>query len=348
MVDWNKFFQIKEQAYLGDDIIPDLNADKMLPELFEKNPFNAKMKIFMNDKTRLLGIIHEDFQVEGKKTAQFGYFDSFDDEASCQEIFGEFEAWAKSEGASFILGPMNFSTYLSCKVRLNDFENKPFLGEPYNKEYYAKLLSACGLEVTKEYYSMKLERFPDNYRAHVAKKLDMNAYESVQDFQIHKFSEKLYKEYFKEFYLFIDQTFKLKSYYHQIPSEIFFQLYGNITRLLDTNASRIIIGPDGHLAAFSWLFPDYSEFHGETDISFETHFPKLKQKTLQFKTVGVHPKYRNLNLFGFLLKDLISYSDENYDFVQACNLEVGGATDIYSSVFNNGHKTNYALFGKKI
>lgn len=360
MENLNSFFQLRKDIYNGDAFFPS-NIDNDLEELFQKNPFNAKLKIFMNNSTRLLGIIHENFEVEGEKTAMFGYFDSFDDQQSCQEVFLDFEQWAKEQGAKAVLGPMNFSTYLPYRIRLNNFDTIPFAGEPYNKPYYQKLLQGSGYQICQRYYSLKADRFPEAYRGYIGEKDKANEFSELREFSIHSISEELFQQYFKEFCFFIDQTFKLNAYYQKIPEKLFFKLYHNIPRYLDPNASRMILDKDGHVAAFTWLFPDFSALSGKSstlsgkpndqqmaDISYKTHFDQLKKKNLLIKSVGVHPKYRKLNLFGFLMKDTISYADEHYDSIQACNMQEGGVTAKYCSAFHTDNRTDYALFSKKL
>ena len=56
MENLNSFFQLRKDIYKGDTFFPS-NIDNDFEELFQKNPFNAKLKIFINNSTRLLGII---------------------------------------------------------------------------------------------------------------------------------------------------------------------------------------------------------------------------------------------------------------------------------------------------
>lgn len=347
MINWDTFFSLAKRVYQDDPFFKE-EPCSFIQQLIEDNPFGAQIKVFQNSSSRLVGIIHKNFNVNDEKTAMFGFFEALDNDQDVKECFDQFEVWCCEKGINNVIGPINFSTFLPYRIRLNDFDRRPFSGEPYNKSYYSELLKKCGYEITQSYTSYKDKGFPDSFRLHIDEKKKAEEFLTLKGFSLHQVTEEMFKKHLQEFFFFVDATFKMNAYYHKIPDELFFSLYKGVAKKLDPNASLMVLDPDGKLAGFSWLFPDYSELKEREEASFKEHFDQLKNKTLLIKSVGVHPKYRQLNIFGYLMQKVVEYTDKNYSSLMACNMQDGGVTEKYTSAFQSFGKTQYALFTKKL
>jgi len=316
----NKFFLLPQVIY-KDDPYYQQESEQEIRQLIEENLFDVKMFEYTNDLTRGLGIIRE-----GDDTALFGYFETLNDTNGAKDFFNKLESWATQNGVTKIIGPINFTTYLGYRIKLNHFDKKPFLGEPYNKDYYQKILEEAGYSIDQYYHSYRATDFPDEYYKY-SKLIKEN---NSTGFSVEKLDVNVWGKYIKEFYSFIDQTFKLNKFYYPIPARVFDLYYGvRFGEMIDSNMSRVIFDNKGRVAAFTLMF-------------------KEGQGTMLIKTVGVHPKYQKNNLFNLLLADILGTFKENYNEVIACLVQQGGITDNYIKTFHTANKTNYACFSKQL
>ncbi|MDR2976065.1 MAG: hypothetical protein LBV19_01965 [Streptococcaceae bacterium] len=83
----------------------------------------------------------------------FGYFESLDNRDAVLQLFSEIEKIAEQGGYKRIIGPIDCSFWIKYRLKTDHFENRPYIGEPYNRSYYLNLLENCGLSVSERYLS---------------------------------------------------------------------------------------------------------------------------------------------------------------------------------------------------
>jgi len=74
----------------------------------------------------------------------FGLFESVDDQAVADALFGAAAAWLRLRGLRVIRGPMNLSTNDECGLLVDGFTTPPVVMMPHNPPYYAGLVERAG------------------------------------------------------------------------------------------------------------------------------------------------------------------------------------------------------------
>ncbi len=87
------------------------------------------------------------------KTAYFGFFECVDDKKVAKYVFDNAEQFAKENDCNKIVGPVDASFWIKYRLKINQFDSRPYTGEPYNKEYYFNLFKDNGYEVCDHYTS---------------------------------------------------------------------------------------------------------------------------------------------------------------------------------------------------
>lgn len=85
-----------------------------------------------------------------ESTAFFGFFESVNDPAVSGRLLGAVRAWAREQGMTRLLGPMNPSINEECGLLVEGFDAPPVVMMTYNPAYYADLLAAAGLRPCKD------------------------------------------------------------------------------------------------------------------------------------------------------------------------------------------------------
>lgn len=93
-----------------------------------------------------------------EKMGIWGFFDCLNDQEAAGGLFEAAEKWLKSQGMSFIRGPLNPSTNYEIGLLVDGYEHPPVLMMPWNFPYYADLVEAHGYSKEKDLLSMRITR----------------------------------------------------------------------------------------------------------------------------------------------------------------------------------------------
>lgn len=344
------FFELPKKIY-KDDFFYFGESKEFICSLIENHQEKANIHIELNKSSRAVGFIYNDSPVGESKVAYFGFFETLNEPEDCKELFNNLEKWARKQKATKLIGPIDFSTFFRYRIRINHFENKPFTGEPYNKSYYATLLEENGFSHQQLYRTYKNHNLTDKFHNYIADKDSKIKHSNkLKDFEVIPLTEELWMKHLPHFFTFIDEAFKLNNYYYPIDKDLFFEIYGqNFGKRLCPKTSKIVLDPKNEIAAFMANFPDYSEIIlDKPNYSYEKNYQDLKVRSLLIKSVGVHPKYRGMNIFNYMLADMPQTIAENYSEVRACLVQVGGITEKYTRTFHSKNPTEYAVFAKEL
>lgn len=103
----------------------------------------------------------------GAHTAFFYLFDTVDEQAVTDALFGAAADWARARGLDRIWGPKGFSALDGQGILIEGFEHRPAMGIPYNYPYYSALLEEAGFEKALDLNSFYMARgqftFPERY-----------------------------------------------------------------------------------------------------------------------------------------------------------------------------------------
>ena len=86
----------------------------------------------------------------------FGMFECVQDTEVSNLLLNAAEQWCQSKHLNRIRGPLNLSINHECGLLVENFEDSPVLGIPYNPPYYADLFHHWGLEKIKDLISLDL------------------------------------------------------------------------------------------------------------------------------------------------------------------------------------------------
>jgi hypothetical protein len=216
-----------------------------------------------------------------------GVFESFNDTKAVNLLVEKSAEFFKNNGITRILAPMNGSIWSDYRFMTKGFEDKPFLGEVYNKPYYESLFENCGFTVAKRWTSTfvdDLNSFPENVKR-ITKPASLD-YSGLNIRQIENFDNdilllhKLIMNSFSGFYAFTPLT-----------EEEFVKKYSVLKKVYDKKAIRLVFdksNPDELLSA-ALAFPNFQtplDYIRKTADSYIF----LYLATLQKDGVSVNPR----------------------------------------------------------
>jgi hypothetical protein len=105
-------------------------------------------------KARLAIYFNPDLHYDGKFSACFGKYECVNEDEVSKLILNHTLGYCKENGAEFVIGPMNGSTWEDYRFSLNhDFPN--FFLEPYHHLYYNEQFAGFGFKPIANYHSLK-------------------------------------------------------------------------------------------------------------------------------------------------------------------------------------------------
>ena len=160
-----RFLRVSHQIYRHDPLwVAPLLID-LRDQFSDRNPFfaHAEMQLWVaerggQDVGRIAGIVDRNHQeVHQDAAAGFGYFESTDDPAVSQALFGAVERWSRERGMRRLLGPLNPSTNNECGLLVEGFETPAVLMMTYNPAYYERLVVREGFVKVKDLLAFQFE-----------------------------------------------------------------------------------------------------------------------------------------------------------------------------------------------
>lgn len=176
-----RFLNVSYAIYNGDPHwVAPLLVD--LQKVFtDANPLfqHAKMQLWVasnkgQDVGRIAAILDDRFPItEGKSTAFFGFFECVDEASVASALFAKAYAWARSQGAQRLLGPMNPTSNDECGLLVHGFDSPPVFMMTYNPNYYVQLLESEGFVKAKDLlaYMIDLSRIPMDRLTRIGQKV---------------------------------------------------------------------------------------------------------------------------------------------------------------------------------
>ncbi len=175
-----KFIDFPHDLYRQDPhYVPELyiaQRDLLSPD---KHPFHrhSRVQLFLayDGQNRVTGRIaailnrnHNAFH--GTTDGFFGFFDCINEPDTATRLVEAAAGWVKAQGATTLIGPVNFSTNETCGLLISGYDSPPVVMMPYNAPYYRDLLEGAGLakkidlvayQITRQTYSDKARRMLD-------------------------------------------------------------------------------------------------------------------------------------------------------------------------------------------
>jgi GNAT superfamily N-acetyltransferase len=89
-------------------------------------------------------------ETHGDQVGFFGFFESIEDQAVADALFGAAATWCRTLGHDVLRGPASFSVNDECGLLVDGFETPPALMMPHNPRYYIRLLEQAGFTKAKD------------------------------------------------------------------------------------------------------------------------------------------------------------------------------------------------------
>ena len=260
--------------------------------------------------------------VDGRPSAFFGYWETTGNSLANEMLFHEAKAWARGQGAEQLYGPINFTTHGAYRLLLDAEPGfRPFVGEPYNPPAYLALVASYGFRIARRYITqtntapLKSERI-DAARARL---LDAGYTLACLDGD-------RWRALLPELKPLTDLVFARNFAFTSISYESFTRGYGEVVaRRLCARTSMLAYGPDGDIAGFVLVYPDYGPLViqsagpnriAPSALSFAEHAPLLEargERTGIVRTIGVAPAHRGRGLSNALGAAVLASGREYYD-----------------------------------
>ncbi len=258
-----------------------------------------------------------------------GNYESVNDANISSALLSHIEKEARENGARFLIGPMNGSTWDSYRFSLHHAYKNFFL-EPYHHLYYNQQFIDSGFTIIAKYFSsidttLKFDEPDVVVRENELKSAGV----FFRTIQLNDYENEL-----KKLYLFNTITFKNNVLYTPLFEEAFIKKYSEAKNFIDEDF--VILAEDEQHQVIGYFFCI-------EDIL------NTQQKSLIIKTIARHPdkKWKGL---GHVIGNMIYKKavEKNYkSIIHAFMNEAGTSTAISKDFFGNVYK-NYALYGKKI
>ena len=336
----NAFFEVPATVYQQLPFRPHEEA-AAIRQLFEQEAARNDILVYTADnQLRLVGIFPQ-----GSSTAYFGYWETTNDIALNQAAFAQLRTAAQQRGYTKLQGPLNFNTYHAYRLRLGATPSwGQFDKEPANPEYYPALLEQLGFTPALTFESRLIE--PQTMPAFYQDKATLLAALHHLPYDFIALNATTWQQHESELFELVHQVFSANPAYQPIPKAQFELLYNAeyAAKLCPHTSVLLRERSQGRLVALSLCHPNYAALHlGSKPPVFARDYPRLPQKTLLAKTVGVHPDFRNQQLMNCLGAYGMVGFRELYEQVIFCLMR----SDNFSLHFTDGlpaEVARYALF----
>ena len=156
-----------------------------------------------------------------KDEAYVGFFEAFDNKNAVKQLFSTIEEDLKKISIRKIIGPVDSSFWINYRMKVDNFDEEIYVGEPYNKEYYYDLFKENGYNVYKTWTSNIYEiknkyydpqKYRNRYEEFIQKGYKITSPKNKEEFEeSFKIAYKLIMELYKDFPLF--KNISEKDYY---------------------------------------------------------------------------------------------------------------------------------------
>ncbi|MBN1525633.1 MAG: hypothetical protein JW904_14235 [Spirochaetales bacterium] len=284
-----------------------------------------------------------------KQTGFIGLFEAVHDLEAASILLDAAIEYLREQGAAYVWGPVNFSTWENYRFLTGEAKHAPFYGEPYNPPYYPEMFAANGFKKIKTYYSHLItdnQQVLHSEQIH-RERFDKNNY-TIRPIQLGRFEHELHI-----LYGISASAFRFNFGYTEKSFAGFRAQYIKLRPFIEKE--NILIAEDAHgtPAGYAFTFRDNADairrMNGSLDIFSKIKFivtPKSPD-TLIFKTIAVAPGLRKVRVGAALVYAVHEYAVRNgfarviHALMSEDNLSrsFSGLPEIYNE---------YGLYGKEI
>lgn len=260
----------------------------------------------------------------------FGFFECVPDETVFHCLMDGVERFAMDRQYTAIEGPLDVSLWIRYRFKANLFDRPPYLGEPYNKDYYLPFFAARHYTVKERYVSNRYRALP---KEDFALPVYRQRYEEFQTkgYEIRSPKPREWDRCIGEIYDMIAVLYRNFLTYHAITKEEFAASYASYRPAVDYDLIKIAYF-HGEAVGFFMGVPDYGNLtaRGRT-LPNILRFLRIKRHPKQYVLLymGVMPEHRGIGkaLTHCIMEELakksvpsigslIRYNNPNFDYAK--------------------------------
>ena len=241
---------------------------------------------------------------KGDDTAYFGFFECIKDNEVAAYLFEKASEFVREAGLKKIVGPVDASFWIKYRLKINLFENTPYTGEPYNKDYYLELFQKNGFSICHHYTSniynpvvSKEPLYDARYMDFLGKGYEINS-PTIQDFD----------RTIKELYEMLTELYSDFPVYKDVSYEDFAAVFSDYRYIINMSMVKMAYYK-GKAVGFFVSVPDYGNkvYHlGNLMNLWKVFSIKKKPKRYVMLYMGVDQEHRGLGkaLVGSIMEEL--------------------------------------------
>ena len=305
-------------------------------------PGRARLAVFRDPRCR----------VRGAPAAFFGYWEHHGAPDAARDLLDAARDWARAAGAEALYGPVDFTTFGRYRLRLSAEPGAgSFVGEPYNPPSYPGVLAAAGLPPVQRYVT-QIAAFGAPAVAAKAPARDalLDAGYTFEPLDGERWLAML-----PELHQAADEIFGANFAYTPVSLAAFAASHGDaVARRLCPRTSLAARAPDGSLAGFTLVYPDYAPLVARgpaavpaSRVSFAEHAPRLAAlgaRTAVVKTVGVAAAHRRRGVMDAMGVTVVERGCAHYDRWIAALIRADNPSRRFGAA-HPGAERHYALYG---
>ena len=262
------FLDFPDKIYRDDQkYIPPLKKSVLNQLDMQRNPFfeYGSAKYFLAQSgDEILGRIasfrNPKMDYNGTKLGTVGYFESINDPLVADSLLRAAIDWLKNKDCNEVWGPMNGSIWNSYRFKTEFLDEEPFIGEPYNPEYYPQLFEQFGFKRKHLWYSSLID-LNNNSEAlqQISDKYEKHFYLSKEQGYTFKPNKAAHFDLeFQEIYSFFLEAFDGFFGYYKITFKEFTFLYYSLKQIIRDN-QIVYVTKDGETKGIMIHYDDFAK-----------------------------------------------------------------------------------------
>ncbi len=266
------------------------------------------------------------------KVLVFGYLEGADKD-DFQQLVARLSETAKQFGVSKLVGPLNFSTFLDYRLKMNHFSTPPFPGEPRNNQDVLENFLSAGFNVFQKYYTHEFDtRINLKFQFLISAMGIWAQFRTRGQYALRNLTKDNYLSHLEEIYGLTIAMFSGNFLFQKIPYDVF-KRYFEVQWLpsIDFHTSQMVFNRAGKMVGYSLCLVDHRD-----------------KRRLLFKTVGVERSERRGGWVALrILRKVYLEAKRNYILCLACLMIEGNKMDRTLKDLSLD-TTEYGLFEKKV
>jgi hypothetical protein len=297
--DLDDFLNLTDALYGKDYNVFDKEEIKSLIEgfhIFSLRTYTEAFCIYMDSRPvgRFALTSYIDEALVADRTAYIGFVECIDDEVCFKFLLDKASEYAVEHYFKRIVGPVDVSFWVRYRLKVNNFADQPYIGEPYNLPYYLENFLKNGYKIIETYTSSFYKSFEKGY---TNKKLEKRYRDFVnKGYVIKNLNRKDFDVGIREIYRLISKLYNNFPLYKEISEEDFCSYFSKLKAVLNFDMVKMAYYNDVTVAFFIAI-PNYNNltYHIDNYLNIlKVLFKKKFVKEYVFLYMGVEEEHRGL------------------------------------------------------